>query len=1278
MKGLFDDLIPKAPEAPGLLRSAADTGVALAKGAAMGGKMLADAFGADNAVSRVAGDAIEGLQGLESAYSQWEQQQSAREMQAASESGSTWEEVKAAGRAFARRPIDFTAEAVGTSLPTLAAAFLPGGQGAAIIRIGAMLGLGGAQGAGAVKGQIHEAVRDEWLKAGATEQEAVQRAQAAQEYFGQNSGQVALGTALGAAAGTLGAEANILSRRILGNAVAPAEGASLMQRAAGSLPGRVAVQGVKEAAPEALQGGQEQYAANMALRGEGFDVDPMQGVAGNATLEALGGFGAGGLAELAVPGRDAAREQAMRELGGAQDADTAMDAFRRAVALPAPATGAEWEVVDGVRALPGPPGSPGGPGGGAPTPLLPSPDGQVFIADEAGNVIPQPAAQRAEAITRQTALMELARQRQAEREALGQGTPRGAEPQPPAPASIPVGEATELLPAGEATEVEPIPAGEATELVDTGDAAELPRRIPVGRATEIEPELIEAQAPGARDGDRGEDPPDAAAGAGGPRVPDAPAPGGAGAVRGQPMAAADAPAGGAGRGDRPGVDAAGAAAALSGGFTDLTTGDGKPYGTRAGAAVRARKEGGEVVEVDGGWVVRVPAADQAVRDLPETSKVAGAAIDDEWTAFAADSGSRGIPRADMPQIKAEHRGAMVNFLAARGIKHQAEEVGADSLKPTQAEFSPGKVRKAREFAGGDRSILISADGHVLDGHHQWLAKRENGEPIQVIRLDAPIEKLLEEVRQFPSAQVSDGAPMSARSGSSQAAAKRHPATVMGSPLLAAISRAGGLDPAWLAEFSTRFETARRGKDGRPIVQWRNPLVPGIGRLFRRGGTQDLQRLAEIAEENGYLEPGAVEADTKEAGERAKAMIQAALNRQDVQTIDELQAEQQEAEDAERDAWYAELAAESAAELEAERQAIMDEAGLTPDEREALDDIPWDEPGSTDRAAAMRALGFTDEEIADGQEQGQAVGAEEVARAAPQGSAEGRAPGADPAAAPRGEEGAGQGLSRDPDALPEGVRRRVEQATSRLRALREEMEDGLLAYGGNSHGLADMLVKRMPAIRQARERLDEFREHAERNGFDAEAIIAALGGDIDLGPFQASSLPEPTAELEQPAPEIPDEAQESAEAETPQDVETGEPQPEPTDIERVIEIQARRGRAPLTSDEQDLFLKVTAEQTAEAVKGLMRGSTFADAGVTFGEDGDQRTILRDGVRIGTFVGQRTREMVIGVLRGNMDPAQEAPAAPVVVSRPAPPARNDAIVELRRQKSVLDKLVECLSK
>jgi hypothetical protein len=196
--------------------------------------------------------------------------------------------------------------------------------------------------------------------------------------------------------------------------------------------------------------------------------------------------------------------------------------------------------------------------------------------------------------------------------------------------------------------------------------------------------------------------------------------------------------------------------------------------------------------------------------------------------------------------------------------------------------------------------------------------------------------------------------------------RRHPSTVMGSRLLAVVSRRlGGLDPAWLSEFSTRFETARKGKDGRPVVQWRNPMVPGIGKLFRQGGTQDLQRIAEVMEEEGFLSPGTVDADAKAAGEQAKALIQKALNREEVKSLDEQAAEAQTAQDAERQAYYEGLDAEAAREAEAEREAIMAESEAKVDGIDHLADddmVPWElaEPSSLQQTADF--LGITIEEL----------------------------------------------------------------------------------------------------------------------------------------------------------------------------------------------------------------------------------------------------------------------------------------------------------------------------
>lgn len=111
----------------------------------------------------------------------------------------------------------------------------------------------------------------------------------------------------------------------------------------------------------------------------------------------------------------------------------------------------------------------------------------------------------------------------------------------------------------------------------------------------------------------------------------------------------------------------------------------------------------------------------------------------------------------MPQIKSEHRGAMTNFLAARGVTSTAETVDAATLKPTQREFSPAKVKQAAAFIGTDRPILVSSDGHILDGHHQWLAKAQQDAPVKITRLSAPIADLLTAMKDFPSAGMTKDA-----------------------------------------------------------------------------------------------------------------------------------------------------------------------------------------------------------------------------------------------------------------------------------------------------------------------------------------------------------------------------------------------------------------------------------------------------------------------------------------------------------------------------------------
>jgi predicted RNA methylase len=140
------------------------------------------------------------------------------------------------------------------------------------------------------------------------------------------------------------------------------------------------------------------------------------------------------------------------------------------------------------------------------------------------------------------------------------------------------------------------------------------------------------------------------------------------------------------------------------------------------------------------------------------NETASGSAQSEWVAFPADSGTLGIPRAEMPQVKGEHRGALIQFLDGLGITHKTVEMPASELKPTQAEFSTKKAEGWKQRRdGADRSVLASSDGYILDGHHQWIAALADGETEQVIQFSVPIKELLAATFRFPSVKQSEGA-----------------------------------------------------------------------------------------------------------------------------------------------------------------------------------------------------------------------------------------------------------------------------------------------------------------------------------------------------------------------------------------------------------------------------------------------------------------------------------------------------------------------------------------
>lgn len=196
----------------------------------------------------------------------------------------------------------------------------------------------------------------------------------------------------------------------------------------------------------------------------------------------------------------------------------------------------------------------------------------------------------------------------------------------------------------------------------------------------------------------------------------------------------------------------------------------------------------------------------------------------DWVDFPESTGTLGIPRAEMPQIPGKDRGALVNFLEARGIPYERTEVPADSLRPTQREFSRKKVQQARQDSGAAKTVVISGDGYVLDGHHRWMAQLVDGQPVDVMRFDAPIRDLLDAVREFPGTKSAAPPTTPARDARAQALADFQDALADLSTLMSKYARANLIpdkDPDLMPTLVKLAGAAIRmvGTDLRRVVQW---------------------------------------------------------------------------------------------------------------------------------------------------------------------------------------------------------------------------------------------------------------------------------------------------------------------------------------------------------------------------------------------------------------------------------------------------------------------------
>lgn len=289
----------------------ADIPLDVASGLAGVGKSFTDIFGANNRASQVLGDVAEGAADWRSSEARTNALISAAEQERAAKEG-TWEQIKAAGSSFMRSPLDVTAQVAGSAIPFIAAGLAAPATGGSSLSpaVAAMAGLGAASGAGTIKGSIYDATFKKAKEAGASDEQAAAVAERAQEYGGENLDQIALGTAIGAAASATG-----LPRQI-SSAIGKGAAAEILEKVTTQAGRRSLLVGgakgaIEEAVPEAIQGGQERYAQNKALQRQGYDIDPMQGVIGQGAFE--------GIASIALGGLGGIKETSAENLAGVQE-----------------------------------------------------------------------------------------------------------------------------------------------------------------------------------------------------------------------------------------------------------------------------------------------------------------------------------------------------------------------------------------------------------------------------------------------------------------------------------------------------------------------------------------------------------------------------------------------------------------------------------------------------------------------------------------------------------------------------------------------------------------------------------------------------------------------------------------------------------------------------------------------------------------------------------------------------------------------------------------------
>lgn len=125
-------------------------------------------------------------------------------------------------------------------------------------------------------------------------------------------------------------------------------------------------------------------------------------------------------------------------------------------------------------------------------------------------------------------------------------------------------------------------------------------------------------------------------------------------------------------------------------------------------------------------------------------------------------GNKGYIRSEMPQLDGDVFDEFLAFLQGLGIEVLHSEDRVSELKPAQKHMSTEKIKDLlSKLSEGDDSwtripVIVSRDGHILDGHHRWAALRSLGKnsTIKTVHVDVSLDDLIKMAKQFSTGSKS--------------------------------------------------------------------------------------------------------------------------------------------------------------------------------------------------------------------------------------------------------------------------------------------------------------------------------------------------------------------------------------------------------------------------------------------------------------------------------------------------------------------------------------------